>query len=110
MNVPYLSAVEAVSKEVLINTETVITCKISEITEQMSVTWSGFTTGDVNYIQEQGGYDSSSNTQTSTLTVKSPAVVADNTYTCTVSSVKFPMSDKKSLNVALDVYGKGVRY
>ena len=99
------SAVEAISKEVLVNTETVISCKINSITEQMSIEWTGFTTGQ-NFDQKQGSYDSSSNSQTGTLTVKSAAVKSDTTYTCSISSTVNKNSAVKTMDVHLNVYGK----
>ena len=98
------TAVGAINKEVLVNTETVISCKINGSNEQMSIEWSGCTPGQ-NFDQKQGSYDSSSNSQTGTLTVKSAAVSQDRTYTCTVSSIKFPSSANKAVDVSLDVYG-----
>jgi hypothetical protein len=100
-----VSAVEAISKEVLINTETVISCKIKYITEQMSIEWSGFTSGQ-NFDQKQGTYDPSSNSQTGTLTVPSAAVKTDMTYTCSISSAVNKDSAVKTRDVHLNVYGK----
>ena len=47
----------------------------------------------------------SSNSQTGTLTVKSPEVTTDKTYTCLVTSNEIPKSDVKSVDVKLNVYG-----
>ena len=99
------TAVEAVSKEVLVNTETVISCKITQINEQMSIEWSGFTQGS-NFDPKQGSYDPNSNSQTGTLTVKSGAVKSDQTYTCTISSKVNTDSAIKTTDVHLNVYGK----
>ena len=99
------TAVEAVSKEVLVNTETVISCKITQINEQMSIEWSGFTQGS-NFDPKQGSYDPKSNSQTGTLTVKSSLVSEDKIYTCTVSSIQYPLSSKKIIDVSLDIYCK----
>ena len=99
------SAVEALSKEVLINTETAITCKITDITDKISVEWSGFQEGE-NYVTSPGSYDSNSNSQSGTLTVKSAAVTSDKTYTCTVSSIQHIDSAEKALDVHLNVYSK----
>ena len=102
------AAVEAVSKEVLVNTETVISCKITGITEPMSIEWSGFTEGS-NFDAKQGSHDPNSNSQTGTLTVKSDAVKSDLTYTCSVSSSTNKNSAVKTTDVYLNVYGKNRR-
>ena len=70
----------------------------------MSIEWSGFTAGD-NFVSKSGQYDSSSNSQTSLLTVKSPAVIDDKTYTCTIKSLENPKSDEKSVDVDLKTFG-----
>ena len=101
------SAVEAISKEVKVGTETVISCKITGIGEGMSIAWSGFTAGP-NFVPNPGSYDSSSNSQTGTLTVKSGAVKSDTTYTCTISSTVNTASAAKTINVDLNVYGKNM--
>ena len=97
--------VETVSKEVLVKTETVISCKITGITEQMSIQWSGFAQGS-NFDPKQGSYDPSSKSQTGTLTVKSGAVKSDQTYTCSVSSTTNKNSAVKTTDVYLNVYGR----
>ena len=99
------TAVAAVSKEVLVDTETVISCKITKINEQMSIAWSGFTPGQ-NFDPKQGSYDPNSNSQTGTLTVKSDAVKSDQTYTCTVSSTANTNSAVKTIEVHLNIYSK----
>jgi hypothetical protein len=98
-----VSAVESGSKEVLIGTETVISCKITEITEQMDIEWSGFEKGD-NFVQDLGTYNAGTKSQTGTLTVKSPDT--DKTYTCSVSSTTNKESTVKNIDVHLNVYGK----
>ena len=101
------SAVEAISKEVKKDTETIVSCKITGIDEGMSIAWSGFTAGP-NFVPNPGSYDSSSNSQTGILTVKSGAVETDKTYTCTVSSTVNTASAAKTINVDLNVYGKNM--
>ena len=100
-----VSAVEIGSKEVLIGTETMISCIITEITEQMSIDWSGFVKGD-NFVPEAGTYNADTKSQTGTLTVKSSEVQVDKTYTCTISSIVNSFSPKKTVDVALNVYGE----
>ncbi len=86
-------------------TETIIECKITDISEQMKIDWSGFQEGD-NFDPKEGTHDPGSSSQTGTLTVKSAAVTVDKTYTCTVSSKTNPTSDEKRTNVHLNVYSK----
>ena len=71
----------------------------------MKITWSGFTTGN-NFVQASGFYDASKKTQTGTLTIKSPAVTGDETYTCVISSIQNTESDEKSFDVKLNTYSK----
>ena len=96
---------ETTSKENLRGTETTITCKITSISKQMSIAWSGFTVSD-NFVPSSGSYDPATNSQTGTLTVKSGAVSQDKTYTCTITSTVNPESASKSVDVELNVYGK----
>jgi hypothetical protein len=51
-------------------------------------------------------YDPNSNSQTGTLTVKSTVVSEDKIYTFTVSSIQYPLSSKKIIDVSLDIYCK----
>ena len=85
-----------------IGTETTISCLVTEITAQMSIAWSGFTPGE-NFVENSGTF--SSNSQTGTLTVKSPEVTTDTTYICSVASNDRPTSDVETLDVKLNVYG-----
>ena len=101
------SAVEAISKEVKVDTETVISCKITGINEEMSIAWSGFTTGAA-FVASSGSSDPSDNWQIGTLTVKSGAVKSDATYTCSVSSTFNQDSAVTTTDVNLNVYGKNI--
>jgi hypothetical protein len=74
----------------------------------MSISWSGFEKG-ANYIENEGVYDSNSNSQTGTLNVKSGAVTQDKTYTCTVTSKTYPESASKTIDVLLNVFGEYIR-
>ena len=100
------SAVEVSSREVLLNTQTTLTCKITRITEIMSIEWTGFAEGDSSFETSSGSYDPQTNSQTGTLTVQSPAVNSDKTYTCTVSSIQNTESDSNNFDVHLNVYGQ----
>ena len=98
------SAIDVASKENLLKSQTIIACKINDISEQMSITWSGFAAGD-NFVASEGTYESGTNSQTGTLTVKPAAVIEDKTYTCTVTSKVNSESASKSMDVKLNVYG-----
>ena len=98
---------EVTSKEVLINTETVISCKATGIYEQLSIKWTGFTAGE-NFVESSGSYDSSTNSQTGTLTVKSAAVNTDKTYSCSISS-SFSEEVIISELAHINVYGEHCR-
>ena len=100
-----LSAIDVTSKENFLKTETIIACKIKDIREQMSITWSGFDAGD-NFVPSEGTFESGTNSQTGTLTVKPAAVTEDKTYTCTVVSKVNSQSASKSMDVKLNVYGR----
>ena len=72
----------------------------------MSIEWTGFAEEDKNeYVPSSGSYDPQTNSQTGTLTVQSPAVNSDKTYTCTVSSIQNTESDSNNFDVHLNVYG-----
>ena len=72
----------------------------------MSIEWTGFAEGDKNeYVPSSGSYDPQTNSQTGTLTVQSPAVNSDKTYTCTASSIQNTESDSNNFDVHLNVYG-----
>ena len=104
-----LPEVQAVNKEVEVNTMATISCDISGITKQLdSVVWTKDGT-DVktlsadNYVVSPGTYDS--NSQTTTLTVKAAANTADSTYTCAITSNEWLVTNQLT-NVLLDVFGK----
>ena len=72
----------------------------------MSIEWTGFAEEDKNeYVPSSGSYDPQTNSQTGTLTVQSPAVNSDKTFTCTVSSIQNTESDSNNFDVHLNVYG-----
>ena len=100
------SAVEVSSREVLLNTQITLTCKITRIIEIMSIEWTGFVEEDKNeYVPSSGSYDPQTNSQTGTLTVQFSAVTSDKTYTCTVSSIQNTESDSNNFDIHLNVYG-----
>ena len=72
----------------------------------MTMTWSGFGTEDDNYLIDSGHFDKDDSTQTIAVTVKAEKVLADNTYTCTVSSPEKLASEALNFDVNLRVYGQ----
>ena len=96
--------------EVLAGADATLSCVISGITQQLnSVVWKkGGTdvttlTEDNSYVVSAGTY--SSNAQTTTLTVKAAVNTADSTYSCTVDSSEWEITNKETA-VVLNVFGK----
>ena len=107
ISINHISAVEETSKENLRGTATTLTCKISGISEKHTISWSGLdSVSPSDYTTFGGTYEAASNTQTGTLSLESAAVTADATYTCTVTSINYPESDPKAVDVFLKVYGR----
>ena len=94
------------------DTEAVISCIISGITEKLdSVSWTNSSdatlTNGTDYLIGDGIYDESSNSQTATLTVKGvkPGTsTADATFTCVVTSAEWNITGMKT-EVTLTVFG-----
>ena len=103
--------VQPTNKEIETGTETTISCIITGITQQLDAVVRKKDGTDVrslsgsNYIVSAGTY--SSNSQTTTLTVKAAANTADSTYTCVITSDEWRVSNKET-NVILNVFGKNV--
>ena len=93
------------NQEVSKRTETEISCTITEIGTAMTITWSGYDASNENYLVESGIFNANDNSQTSSLTIKSEAVVADNEFSCSVSSAEMLASESKNFIVQLFVYG-----
>ena len=100
------------NKEVEANTEAVISCVISGITTTLdSVSWTDSSEGPLtngsDYITSDGSYDDTSNSQTTTLTVKAGTNTADATFSCVVTSAEWSetVTDFKT-EVTLNVFGK----
>ena len=100
---------QPISKEILEETDATVSCVISGITQQLdSVVWKKdekdvrtFSGG--NYIVSTGTY--SSNSQTTTLTVKAGVNTADSTYSCVITSNEHQETDKATA-VTLNVFCK----
>ena len=91
-------------------TDTTISCIVTGISRQLdTVKWTkGGTdvttlTEDNSYVVSAGTY--SSNSQTTTLTVKAAVNTADSTYTCVITSNEYQETNKETL-VSLNVFGK----
>ena len=95
------SDVTVVNKEIRRLTDTTISCIVTDISEPVSITWSGYQ-GDGNHTADSGILVSYS--QTSTLHVTN--VQSDQTYTCKVSSVQHPTSPAATKDVHLDVFSE----
>ena len=94
------------SKENLRGTASTLTCQITDIAEQMSLSWSGLEgLSPEDYTATEGTFNAGTFSQTGTLALESGAVIADRTYTCTIASTRFPESTPKVLDVYLNVYG-----
>ena len=97
---------EAKNSEVLINTQATISCVITGLTEQLNtVTWekpngAGVITHDVDgYGIVEGSYESSSNSQTTVLTIPAGENTADSVYTCVITSNEHGVSaDRTDVN------------
>jgi len=90
-----------------LGTETTVSCVVTGITQRLdAVVWKIAGT-DVtslsgsNYVVSAGTY--SSNSQTTTLTVKAAANTADSTYTCFVTSKEWLITDRQT-NVIVNVF------
>ena len=105
-----MSDVQAINKEVETGSETIITCIVSGITQQLnSVVWTKdgtdvtTLTEDNSYVVSAGTYGS--NSQTTTLTVKAAVNTADSIFTCGISSDEWLVSNRQT-SVRLNVFCK----
>ena len=98
------------NQEVSKRTETKISCTITEIGSAMTITWSGYDAWNDNYLVEYGIFNANDNSQTSSITIKSEAVVADSEFSCSVSSAEMLASESKNFIVQLFVYGNYNRF
>ena len=105
-----ISDVVPTDKEVESGSDTKISCIVSGITKQLnSVFWTKdgtdvtTLTEDNSYVVSAGTY--SSNSQTTTLTVKAAVNTADSTYTCVITSNEWLITDRRT-NVVLNVFCK----
>ena len=106
------SDVQPTNKELEAGTDATVSCVISGLTQQLdAVVWSKdgtdvtTLTEDNSYVVSTGTY--SSNSQTTTLTVKAGVNTADSTYTCVITSNEWLETDKET-PVVLNVFGNFV--
>ena len=103
------SDVQPTNKEIESGTDATVSCIITGVTRQLdAVVWRKggtdvTTLSGSNYDVSAGTY--SSNSQTTTLTVKAAANIADSTYTCDITSNEW-LETNKQTNVILNVFGK----
>ena len=104
------SGVRPANIEVLAGADATLSCVITGITQQLNtVVWKKGGT-DVTTLSEDNSYVVSagtygSNSQTTTLTVKAAVNTADSTYTCTVTSSEWEITNRET-TVVLNVFGK----
>ena len=98
------SAIDTGDQEIIAGNNATISCIVTGITEEMSISWSGFTE-EAHFIPNPGTYNSTTNSQTGTLKIGDNATSEDATYTCTVASKLNTESEDKSVEVKLNVYG-----
>ena len=91
-------------------TDTTISCIVTGISRQLdTVKWTKdgtdvtTLTEDNSYVVSAGTY--SSNSQTTTLTVKAGVNTADSTYTCVITSNEWELTNKQTI-VTLNVFSK----
>ena len=104
LNTFYCSDVEAVSKEVKTGTETTLSCVITGLTVQATITWHDSTGEELTSTPGNISNDE----QITTLVVSSAAVTSDAVYTCRVTSGEYPDSDPQDTEVQLNVYSKKI--
>ena len=104
----FVTGVQAIRKEVETSTDATISCVITGVSQKLdAVTWQKDgtnvrTLSETDYIVNDGTYDS--NSQTTTLTVKAAANVADATYTCLITSDDIVASIRVQYVVVVWIY------
>ena len=106
-----ISVVEAKNSEVLVNTQTTISCVISGLTKEVDgVEWEKPNSGGViyhgtdGYQIDKGTFDTETNSQTTVLTIPADKNTADSVYTCVIRSVEDKIMAKET--VISDVFSK----
>ena len=109
-----LTGVSAVNNEVLSGTDAVISCKITGITEAITVIiWEDSDNEDVRtvtdtankYTVDFGTFNEATFSQTTTLEVKALENTEDRTFSCHITSTEWNKSDD-STDVKLNVFGR----
>ena len=105
--------IEAVNNEVLTGTDAVISCKVTGITEAITVIWKTSDNEDVTsvtdtsykYDVDVGTFNEAESSQTTTLAVKAVENTEDSTFSCQVASVEWNDVGDSTV-VKLDVFGR----
>ena len=106
------SEVEAKNSEVLTNTQATISCVVSGITQQLNtVTWEkpdgagAITHTQEGFLVDVGTYNSGTKSQTTILTIPADKNIADNIYTCVITSNEHGVTSQKT-GVNSNVFSK----
>ena len=110
------SAVEAKHSEVLKDSQTTISCKVSGLTKKLdAVTWEkpdseeAITDGTDGYQIDVGTYQGESHSQTTVLTIPDAENRADAAYTCLITSNEHVKPADKTI-VNSNVFSKYILY
>ena len=110
------SAVEAKHSEVLKDSQTTISCKVSGLTKRLeAVTWEksgsggAITDGADGYQIDVGSYQDESNSQTTILTIPAAESPADAVFSCVITSNEHGKLDEK-IAVNSNVFSKYSRH
>ena len=103
-------AVAVVEKEVLKATEAILTCTVSGLTLEATIAWKSTSGGTdladgSDYAIGGTGFELSTNSQQSTLTVKAGTNTADTPFYCAVTSTEWA-KDKDETTVNMKIFGR----
>ena len=105
-----MTVVVPTHKQVKHGTEVTLSCKISDLEQEVTVQWIKDTDEVIedgeNFISSLSALDEGK--QIATLTIKENAVVSDSTCTCRVHSTLYNNSPVSDTAVKLHVYGKSL--
>lgn len=112
-NEPSLTEIKGVSQEVLVGSDATISCKITGITQPITVKWKidveTVIPSTSKYIVNTESFDQLTNSQVTTLTVRNVSKTADTVFTCEISSLDWEHSDDAT-SVTLGVFGMFLWY
>ena len=103
---------KAKNSEVLINTQTTISCIASGLTKRLEeVEWEKPNSGGViqhgtdGYEIDEGTFDNETNSQTTVLTIPADKNIADSVYICVITSVEHALKQYKKAVIS-DVFSE----